>query len=241
MIGYDANGTNGIEHNENSSSLSQQVYTYLVDRIIKGYIHYGEKLSIKKIAAELNVSTMPIRDAMKQLESEQLVIVKPRSSCIVRTPSKTDILQSLEARKMIELHVARTIYSGISVPELKPLVEIVERMSAFVEVSLSDVKSSDALKLAYIELDRDFHTTFCSLAKNSFIDKFYRETSLHLSMSFRYEVGLEHSVFQTYEVHRAIVGYLKEKSANVINLVNAHLDLSYHHIVNGELFQKLPD
>ncbi|OQY32111.1 MAG: hypothetical protein B6241_11795 [Spirochaetaceae bacterium 4572_59] len=224
-------------------SLSEQVYKYLVDQIIKGVISYGDRLSIKGIAAELNVSTSPIRDAIKQLEAEQFVIVKPRSSCIVKTPSKSEILQVLEARKMIELHVARTIYADISIEELKPLEEIVERMVQIVENSHENPNPDDLnnRKMAYIELDREFHTTFCGLAKNAIIDKFYREINMNLSMSLRYRLGLDQSFIHTLEKHKTMLHYLKIHSADILNLLQAHLELSCHNIISGENYQELPD
>ena len=49
-------------------SLSDVVYEHLSKQIIEGSIRYGEKLNIKAISEQLNVSTMPVRDALKKLE-----------------------------------------------------------------------------------------------------------------------------------------------------------------------------
>ena len=64
-----------------TSSLVDRVYECLLDQIVTGTIKYGDSISIKRIAAELNVSTMPVREAVKRLEFEQVVSIKPRSSC----------------------------------------------------------------------------------------------------------------------------------------------------------------
>jgi len=220
-------------------SLSEFAYQYLVDQIITGAIRYGDKLNIKQLAAELNVSTMPIRDALKQLATEQLVIIKPRSSCIVRTPTKRDVLESLEARKMIELHVARSIYPYVKTEDLSTLKELVEKMSLTLPEGSETLETLQEKKLAYVELDREFHTAFCALANNMFITKFYREVNMSLSMRFRYEVGLEYSPFNTLDVHKGIVNYLEMHSADVVGLLESHLAMSYYHIVNGGLFKKL--
>jgi DNA-binding GntR family transcriptional regulator len=222
-------------------SLSEYIYQRLADQIIKGTIRYGEKLNIKQLAAAMNVSTMPVRDALKQLAAEQLVIIKPRSACVVRTPRKAEVLESLEARRMIELHVARSIYSVVKAEELYILKEIVENMAKTLPTGEETPEILRMEKLQYIELDREFHTAFCNLANNTFITKFYREVNMNLSMSFRYEVGLEYSTFNTLDVHRSIVNYLEMHSADVVGLLESHLALSYHHIINGRLFKKLPD
>ncbi len=59
-------------------SLSRMVYDHLVDQIIRGRISYGDTLNIKAIAREFGVSPMPIRDAIKRLEAENIVAVRPR-------------------------------------------------------------------------------------------------------------------------------------------------------------------
>lgn len=229
------------DQKENLVSLSGFAYHYLVDQIIRGSIKYGDKLNIKQLSHDLQMSTMPIRDALKQLAIERLVIIKPRSSCVVRTPTKKEVLESLEARKMIELYVARTIYASVERAELTVLKEIVERMVMTLPHGNEEPESIQRQKQLYIELDREFHTAFCALAKNSFISKYYREVNLNLSMRFRYDVGLESSPFNTLEVHKGIVNYLEMHSADLINLMELHLDMSYHHIVNGGLFKQLPE
>lgn len=229
------------ENGTTTDSLSDLAYQYLVNKIINGSIRYGTKLNIKQLAGELNISTMPIRDALKQLAIEQIVTIKPRSSCIVRTPSKKEVLESLEARKMIELHVARSIYPSVLSEELFILKEIIEDMSRVLPSGDETVEMVHEKKLAYIDLDRKFHTAFCDLAKNSFVTKFYRELNISLSMSFRYEVGSEHSPFHTFDIHKSIVTYLEMHSADVIGLLESHLSMSYHNIINGELFKKLSD
>ena len=229
------------EKGTTTGSLSDLAYQYLVNQIIDGTIRYGDKLNIKQLAGELHISTMPIRDALKQLAIEQIVTIKPRSSCIVRTPSKKEVLESLEARKMIELYVAKSIYPYVHTEELLTIKEIIVEMSQTLPLENETKDLIHKKKLAYIDLDRKFHTAFCDLANNSFITKFYRELNITISMSFRYEVSSDHSPFNTFEIHNRIVNYLEIHSADVIGLLESHLTMTYHNIINGELFKKLSD
>jgi hypothetical protein len=48
-------------------SLAEQVYQYLCDSIIGGRFNYGDTLSTKQLAKELDVSMMPIREAQKHV------------------------------------------------------------------------------------------------------------------------------------------------------------------------------
>ena len=71
------------EKARDTPSLVDRVYTHLLNRIIMGAIRYGEAISIKAVAAELSVSSMPVREAVKRLEFEGVVTIKPRSACRV--------------------------------------------------------------------------------------------------------------------------------------------------------------
>jgi len=228
--------------NKGGTSLSEQVYQHLVDRIVRGEIAYGASLNIKEMAATLNVSPMPIRDAVKKLEGEGVAVVKPRSSCYVRTPSKRDVLQSIAARRMIELFVVSSIYQTISAEKLEPMRRIVEAMRGEIGTLRRSSGGSDdyhEARIRYIALDREYHSALCSLMNNAYVDKFYREINLHLNMQFRHDVGRTHSLEQTFLDHEVMLQALQENSQAIIGTLEAHLDRSRENIVNGELFQTL--
>ena len=70
-------------------SLAEQVYQYLCDSIIGGRFNYGDTLSTKQLAKELDVSMMPIREALKRLEIDGLVEIDPEAcACSRRRPRK---------------------------------------------------------------------------------------------------------------------------------------------------------
>jgi DNA-binding GntR family transcriptional regulator len=59
-----------------SATKAEAVYEELRGRILDGTLHPGVALDQKSLAAEYRISTTPIREALRRLESEQLVIVK---------------------------------------------------------------------------------------------------------------------------------------------------------------------
>src|SRR5512146_1548998 len=85
-----------------AKSRVDRVYEYLLERIISGEIRYGDTISIKRVAAELSVSSMPVREAVKRLEFEGIVTIKPRSACRVRVPSRRMILEVYQLREALE-------------------------------------------------------------------------------------------------------------------------------------------
>ncbi len=215
-------------------SLSDRVYEYLSNQIIDGNIKYGERLNIKEISEQLNVSTMPVRDALKKLEMENIVRIKPRSNCVVTVPTKKSILDAVEMREVLELHATNLIYRTIAENELHPIYEIVDEMKIMTE----GTPSSDKIN-RYIYLDLLFHTELCNLAGNEYLKKFYREVNLHLNMTFIYRIGIPPDIHETFKDHKRIAETLSENSPESLDLLEAHLKRSRGHIVQGKLFQSL--
>ena len=58
------------EETSEPPSLVERVYSHLLEKIISGSIRYGDAISIKKVAADLSVSSMPVREAMNKLAAE---------------------------------------------------------------------------------------------------------------------------------------------------------------------------
>lgn len=224
---------------ETGRSLSDQVHEYLVERIVRGEISYGEKLNIKQLAVRLGVSPMPIRDAIKRLEQEGVVVVYPRSHCYVRTPTKRAVLEAIEARRMVEISAARSLYEYSRLPPAQRLNEILEAMRPLVVNGDGEERNESTER--YIELDRQFHTTLVGLAGNRYLDSFYRQISLHLNMSFSYGIGVCHGVAATFAEHETIVERLVSGSEEFVHLLERHLLRSRENIVKEPTYCRLPD
>ncbi len=98
--------------NQSSGSVkSDRAYSFLRHKLVTGAYVPGERLVESQIAEELNLSRVPVREALQRLENEGLV-VSPRAglSRIVRCiedMSPEDVLSHFEAREAIEGMAAR--------------------------------------------------------------------------------------------------------------------------------------
>jgi DNA-binding GntR family transcriptional regulator len=216
-------------------SLREQVYQYLCTRIIEGGIGYGETLNIKQIASRLSVSPMPVREAIKRLENEGIVTIKPRSTCLVKEPTKASILNAMELREILETYSVSKRASGESTIPLNGLADIVQRMKE----EASDTPTQEVLR-AYIALDRQFHTEICRLSGNQHIDKCYREVSLHLNMQFLFDIAVAPDTLSTVDEHEGIFRALEQGSAGAKELLRQHLRKSRANIMESRLFASLP-
>ena len=81
---------------------SVRVTRILRDDIILGRRAPGSRLVERDIAAELHVSRLPVREAIRTLVSEGVVVARPRSWAVVREFTRRDIQDFGEVREAIE-------------------------------------------------------------------------------------------------------------------------------------------
>lgn len=102
-------------------SLSNRAYQQIRDEILSGDLSIGDVLSRRRLAERLNMSFLPITEALKCLETEGLVESRPRIGTRVRIPSEQDIRDSNVIREALESQAARLCVQHITAEEKKLL------------------------------------------------------------------------------------------------------------------------
>lgn len=99
----------------------QQSYELVRDKILNGQLLSGEKITEEKLATDLGFSRTPIRDAIKRLEYEGLIINKK-----VVKPTDKDLRNIFQVRMLLEGYSARCAATYSSTEQLATLAECVE-------------------------------------------------------------------------------------------------------------------
>lgn len=107
-----ASGTEGIPR----TSLTSAVADRLREMIIRGEIQEGEQLRQDALAADLQVSRIPVREALRQLEAEGLIKIIAHRGAVVSSLSSEEIEELFEMRAVLESHVL-----ALSIPHLTEL------------------------------------------------------------------------------------------------------------------------
>ena len=83
---------------------TKQDYAYraLRELITEGKVLPGQRIVVSRIAAELGVSAIPIREALVRLESERLVTIRPHIGAIVALVTRSMVRETLEALAVVE-------------------------------------------------------------------------------------------------------------------------------------------
>lgn len=88
-------------------SLGHQAYERLKDEIIGLRRPPGQRLVERELAMELGVSRIPLREALRLLEAEGLVVIVPRQGALVAPFTAADVRHLLDVRESLEVLAAR--------------------------------------------------------------------------------------------------------------------------------------
>src|SRR5262245_54323834 len=109
-------------------SLNEVVYAELRRQILWGEIVAGSTLSVRRLSEQFRVSPMPVRDAIRRLEAEELVEVTPRSSTRVSLVSPEAVREIAEVRSRLEALAARLAVPNLRSAEIARLRELLRAM-----------------------------------------------------------------------------------------------------------------
>ena len=139
-------------------SLKAQVYEYLKQAIINGDLKVGEIYSEQYFADKLSISRTPVREAILQLQHENMVEVKANRGIIVKPLLLDEIKKIIETRLAIEgvnftnnnyfSEIIKMLRSRLEIATLKSLHETNRLNDALNEhyLLVNDIKSGDSQK-----------------------------------------------------------------------------------------------
>ena len=95
-----------------------EAYLYLKDAIINNEFEQGTPLREVEIATKLKMSRSPVREALRDLESEGVVISYPGRGTFVATVTPYDVEEIYELRTMLEEYALRKAFNRITKEDL---------------------------------------------------------------------------------------------------------------------------
>lgn len=108
-----------------SSSRGEFVYAAIRAEIREGKLSPGDRLRETEIAERLDVSRTPVREALKRLESDGLVVFSQPRGLTVAELSASQVADLYAMREVLEAAAARFAAEHASVMELESLKQLV--------------------------------------------------------------------------------------------------------------------
>jgi DNA-binding GntR family transcriptional regulator len=204
---------------DNYKPLRELVFESLREAIITGKLSPGERLMEIQMAEEMGVSRTPVREAIRKLELEGLVVMLPRKGAYVAGLSLKDITDVFEIRGALEGLAAELAAERITDEELEGLERYLVKIT-------EESETGNLTKV--VETDTDFHSLIYSASRNQRLSQIinnlreqiqrFRTTSL--SYPGRMKVAVEE--------HRKIVEAISSRDGELAR------KLAHEHMENAE-------
>jgi len=136
-------------------TLSGEVTRAIRQAVLTGVYQPGDHLTEAEIAREMGVSHGPVREALRELEAENLIIIEPHRGAFVRAFTAQDVREIYSLRSLLETAMVHLAQARVQPSDLDDLETLIERMR--VAAAAGDVE-------AEIELDLEFHRRLCELS-----------------------------------------------------------------------------
>ncbi|WP_170075195.1 GntR family transcriptional regulator [Paraclostridium dentum] len=136
--------------------LRDVVYESLRTTIISGKIPVGERIIEKEYADKLKISRTPIREALKKLQSEELVEYIPKYGVVVKTVTKDDALEVYKIREALEILIINNTIDNITEDEICQIKILLD---------LTEAKNSEGKLDEVQNLFKEFNTSIYKASK----------------------------------------------------------------------------
>jgi DNA-binding GntR family transcriptional regulator len=190
----------------NRTALYEDVAELLRSRIFSHELAPGSWIDEQAIAEQLGISRTPMREALKVLASEGLVVLKPRRGCYVAELSEQDLDEVFPVMALLE---SRCAFEAAR----KATDEDIARLEALHKDLELYAASGDADKF-FIAND-DFHSALQDIAGNGWLKHLIDDTRKVIKLTRRHSLQLDGRVEQSLAEHREIMAALRAKNPDL--------------------------
>ncbi|UYV15372.1 GntR family transcriptional regulator [Porphyrobacter sp. ULC335] len=139
------------------SRASEQAYAKIRAHLLSGAVKPNEQLTEDQLAQITGVSRTPVRDAVRRLEDELLLVRSDTKRLFVADWSRDDIEEMFTLRQMLECHAAERAAKRLSRGQIAELERLNRELKAAIEQSAPDVGR-------FLDANRAFHEVIIDAA-----------------------------------------------------------------------------
>ncbi|MEV0698296.1 GntR family transcriptional regulator [Saccharopolyspora sp. NPDC050389] len=187
--------------------LRDQVRQELQARIADGRLRPGDRIFEQELAAELGISRVPVREAIRMLQSEGFVDVLPRRRGVfVRGLDRQQVKELFEVREALEVYAARLAAERAETADVAQLADLAGKAR--------DAHESGDVN-AMSDANATFHDKLVGLAGNDLLASMLEPLHSRLAWLFRMNLEPERVCTEHEELQAAIAAGDADRAAEV--------------------------
>jgi DNA-binding GntR family transcriptional regulator len=200
--------------------LVDTVYDALKERIMDQAVPPGSRLTIELLAADLEVSPTPVREALARLAAERLVTFEPfKGYATMPLLSQRQLADLLHVRRLVEMDAARLAAARAIIADIRAMETELTAMA-----KLRPTPRYRQFR-TYVQHDERFHKCLVKASGNSFLLDTFEGLHVHAQLArLVHEFG-EFDNRENAVEHQAILDAVRAGDADTAaGTVRAHLD-----------------
>jgi DNA-binding GntR family transcriptional regulator len=211
----------------NHATLAEQVYQHLRQEILDNAYPPNAALPEKTLASQLNVSRVPVREALHRLAAEGLVTLRPRQGAFVSTLSPQQFLDAYRVREALEDLAIRLALPNLTAEDLDQLGRLQAEMRRHAAADDAD---------AFFQANHAFHALFVERSHNDYLRGIYFPLIDRMRRHVSSSLGLRGGMKRSIEEHQAILGAVRAGNADeAARLVREHIHVPQRALEEHEL------
>lgn len=207
--------------------IEYEILSSLRQAIVSGQFPPGAHLNESEIAKQMNVSRIPIREAVKKLEQEGLVVRHPNRGVKVTTFSEQDIREIFSLRARLEGMAIEWAIPRITPEDIAKLQALVEEQ----KVAISKHKHDELTRL-----DMRFHEFICQKAGYPRLLKIWYELHAQgqMLLNLRFNLMSDYTPETVQTDHLKILEAIeRQDTASAIQLTNEISERVIHECIDA--------
>ena len=208
-----------LPHTKGGRVIADWVTDTLQAAIISGHFEPGEKLDQDLISKELEVSLTPVREAIRRLESEGFIEVRPHRGAFIAQITKQDVQETYKLRKLLEAEIVRQVTPVI--PD-----SVLDELDATLREAQTQFDAGDHSR--HYECDVQFHATIINLVENTLLKVVLDSIIDRISIVRRFgQLKAGPHLVTSFDEHRGILQAMRQRdSEKAAELMSLHMDQS---------------
>ncbi len=205
-------------------SLAAAVVERLREKIISGELREGQQLRQDAIAADFQISRIPVREALSHLAAEGLIKIVANRGAIVSALSPEEIGELFETRAVLECHMLRHAIPNLQEQDFQRAEDVLRQF----EESLEDESETKA----WGHWNWLFHSTLYAPAKRPVMLSFLKTLNHNCDRYTRLHLVFTRDLHVAGEAHRKLLDACRTRDPQVAS------DALWSHIMDAGQYLK---
>ena len=185
--------------------LQESAYNYIRDKVLAGQLQPNVLYSETRMAAELNISRTPMKDALVRLSQEKLIDILPSKGFRLHQMSGEDILQTYQARTAVEGFCAMQLARNRRTPAGADAIRRMEGILSAMDQFLQRESGGEDQMAALLEYDLQFHQALVDFSGNDELRQLFNSYHYRLYFFALEAFQTEGRLQMAREEHQAIL------------------------------------